>query len=190
MARTTVVKAARKPQGKCRTCGVDINIGDPYKWAKPRYGAKAVVCGAHQITVSMTSSSKMVTIWEAQESFSPGSPEKAAEELRGLAETVREVGQEYQDSADNQREYFPDSDVAQENEDKAQELDGWADELESAADDIESLISEVDDLQTELAGLEDNEENQERREEIENEIEEKQEEATSKADEVAGECPV
>ena len=192
MARTNVVKSARKAQGKCRVCSKEINVGDPYKWAKPRYGSKVVVCSGCQITASMTSSSKLVAVWEAQEalSFSEDDLEAIAADLRSLAETAREVGQEYQDSCDNQREYFPDSETAQENEDKAQGLDGWADELDAAADDVDNLQSEIDDLQAELAALDnDSEDFDEETERIEGEIQEKREEAVGDADEISSNCP-
>ena len=104
MARVTIVKKAQKAQGNCRKCGKPINAGAPYKWAKPRYGAKVVVCANCQITPSMTSSSKMVACWGAVEDIGEaGDTRSRAEALRSAAETAREVGEEYQESADNQR---------------------------------------------------------------------------------------
>ena len=192
MARTNVVKSARKVQGTCRSCRKEINIGDGYKWAKPRYGARVVVCGSCQITVSMTSSSKMVAVWEAQESFdTTGNIDDIVSALESLAEVANEVGQEYQEAADNQREYFPDSDVAADNEDKASQLEDWAGSLESAGDDIKGMQDEISELQEELDNIsDDTEEASIRRTEIAEEIEGKLEEARSQADEAAGDCPV
>lgn len=140
MTRTNIVQNAKKAHGNCRVCGKPINEGDSYKWAKPNYGAKVVVCSACTITPRMTSSSKMVTIWQEQEGLDQNDPEA----IRSLASTAREVGEEYQESCDNQREFFPDSEVAQENEEKAEGLGTWADELESAADSLETALEEVD----------------------------------------------
>jgi len=154
MARTNVVKSARKAQGKCRSCGKEINVGDPYKWAKPRYRGKVVVCGSCAITASMVSSSKMVAIWEEMEGINSSDVDSLPDSLRTLAETVRQVGEEYQESADNQREYFPNSEQADENEEKANDLDSWADELESAADEIESALAEMVEMEVEKETLE------------------------------------
>lgn len=200
MARVQVVKQARKAQGTCKVCGKIINAGDPYKWAKPRYGARVVVCKDHQITPSMTSSSKMVACWEAQEEIGKASVDGLAEALRDAANTAREVGEEYQEGADNQREYFPDSEVADENEERAQNLEQWADELESAADDVEQLFEEIEEVDIEKAELEaklededlaeeDRKEAQARLEEIEGEREGKEEEAQDKASEASDNCP-
>jgi len=186
MARTNLVKKARKAQGNCRVCGKTINIGDPYKWVKPRYRGKIVACPNCVIPVSMTSSSKMVAVWEAQEALNRDDPESVAEGLRDLAQTAREVGEEYQEACDNQREYFPDAEQAEENEEKAQELDSWADSLESEADEAESELGELEELQAERG---DSETTDERKEELESEIESKQDNILAHLDE-ADNCPV
>ncbi len=154
MPRTTVVKAARKDQGLCRKCRTPIKAGDSYKWAHPRYKSKVVVCANCQITPSMTSSSKMVAVWEAQESFDGSDVATLEDGLNSLAEAARGVGEEYQTAADNQQEYFQGSPIAEENEEKAQSLDGWADELESAAGEVSSGVSELEELDNEQATLE------------------------------------
>ncbi|KKN24187.1 hypothetical protein LCGC14_0897530 [marine sediment metagenome] len=146
MPRTTVVNKARIDQGLCRKCRTPIKAGDPYKWAHPRYKAKVVVCANCQITPSMTSSSKMVAVWEAQESYDGSDVETIEEQLKDLAQAARDVGAEYQEAADNQHEYFADSPIADENEEKAQALDGWADELETAAEEADSGLQELREL--------------------------------------------
>ena len=195
MARTYTVKSARKAQGNCRVCGTPINAGDSYKWAKPRYRGKVVVCSEHQITISMTSSSKMVAIWEAQEDLGKeiadaGDVENIASALESLAETAREVGEEYQDSAASPREYFPDSSVADENEERAQNLDVWADELDTTANSIRGDSSDIEDLQVSIDNLEEDGENYEKeKDELETELEIKLDEARSQADDALNECP-
>ncbi len=185
MAKMNTVKSARKAQ-TCRVCGKPINVGDPYKWTKPRYKGKIAAHPDCTIPISMTSSSKMVAVWEEQAGLNRTDPESVAEGLRILAQTVREVGEEYQESADNQREYFPDAEQADENEEKAQELDGWADALESAADEAESELGELEELQTER---DDPETKQGRADELESEIESKQDEILAHLEE-ADNCPV
>lgn len=186
MAKTTLVKSARKAQGGCRVCGKEINVGDSYKWIKPRYRGKIVACPNCTIPLSMTSSSKMVAIYEDVDALDRSDVGGVGDNLRLLAETVRGVGEEYQESADNQREYFPESEVADENEEKAQELDGWADSLESEADEADSEIDELDSLKEEL---DEPETSDERKEELESEIEDKEQEILSHLDE-ADNCPV
>ena len=141
----------------------------------------------------------MVACWEAQEAISKANVEEVADELRTAAETAREVGGEYQEACDNQREYFPDSEVAEENEERANNLEEWASELESAADDVESTISEIEELnsekgnlETELEGLEDETRTSEisdRVGEIETEIEDKGQEALDSASTASDSCP-
>lgn len=200
MARTHFVARARRAQGNCRGCGKEIVTGDPYKWAKPRYRGKVVVCNSCQITQSMTSSSKMVAVWEAQEAVGKASVEDLAEELRSLAGTAREVGEEYQEGCDNQRAYFPDSEMADENEQRAQDLDSWAGELESTADEVEGMMSEIEELDSEKAELEVELEaedtTEERKEEIQGRLEElevlresEEENAQDTASGVTDNCP-
>lgn len=189
MARTNHVKHARKEQGLCMVCRDEsrpLNIGSPYKWVKPRYGRRVVAHPDCAIPMSMVSSSKMAGIYDDVSALNRDGAESVVEGLRGLANTVREVGEEYQEGADNQREYFPDSETADESEEKAQELDSWADELESAADEAESEIDELDKLQEEL---DDPDTADERKEELDSEIENKQDEILAHLD-VADECPV
>ena len=206
MARVHRVAKARKDQGKCQACGKTILIGDAYKWAKPRYRGRVVVCDKCQISQSMLSSSKMVACWDAQTAIEKADDSDLAGELRTAAETTREVGEEYQDSADRQREYFPDAEQAEENEERAEALDRWASQLEEAADDVEgaieakdALTAEQDELETERNDLEGEEgddmirsnrlkEIADRLVDIEREIEE-QDSVVEDARTVADECP-
>ena len=166
MARTNFVKAARKEQGSCVVCGKPINIGDSYKWVHPRYRQRVVACPNCMIPYSLISSSKMAAVWDAQNACSKSvseadSLEDIASELECLAETAREVSEEYQEACDNQREYFPDSEVADENEEKAQNLEEWAATLESEAGSVRDLeedesCSSLDDKLEEACGLAEN----------------------------------
>ncbi len=206
MARTTTVKHNRKER-TCRVCQEPIHIGDPYKWVHPRYRMRVDAHSNCTIPISMTSGSKMVAIWSAQEEYAKLTSladKKADAEM--MAETIREVAGEYAEAASNQQEYFPDSEVAQENEDKGNELESWADEIESKAGEIEEAEDEEDsgtvelrekivtfqeenDLavhenELELAGL------QSELEQLLAEQEEQVESDTSELDELVQSCPV
>jgi hypothetical protein len=86
----------------------------------------------------------MVDIWMGQqsaydaiqESETGGDIETA---LNDFAATVRETGEAYKEGAENQREYFPDSEAANENEEKGNALCEWADSLESLAAELASV---------------------------------------------------
>lgn len=107
MARMNFVKSAKKTH-KCRVCGKEIEVGQPYKWTHPRYRGRVDACPTCEIPISMTSSSKMVAIWEEQKTVDRSDPDS----IKSLAETARGVSEEYQQSCDNQREYFPDAEKA------------------------------------------------------------------------------
>lgn len=193
MARTHIVEKARKSPGVCIGCHQVINAGEPYKWVHPRYRTKVVAHKGCNIPLSAVSSSKMVAVWEAVEAFDDSEVTSIPDGLRDLANTAREVGEEYQESADNQREYFPDSEMADENEERAQNLEQWADDLESNADELESAVSELEELQQEQGELQSKENKTEedtaRLEELESEIDEKEEDIRSQAQNIIGEQP-
>ncbi len=158
MARLTTVNQNRKERN-CAVCQLAILIGDPYKWVHPRYRTRVDAHPACDIPLSMTSSSKMVPIWEGQEAYAKleGSAAKKAD-AEGLAGTIREVGEEYQESAGNIQEHFPDSGKAQELEDKGNALVEWADEIETAAGEISEDgpedDEEVQELRAKITSLE------------------------------------
>ena len=163
MARITNVQHAQKAT-KCGRCGVTIAakdraagvLGDPYRWAKPRAGkfargAKLVRCMATTCNFrpSEMTSSKMGTIYDAQEEFgltgeaSVGDIRSALEEFAGV---VNEVAQEYRDSASNIEEGFGHTtSQSEELESKADDLEGWAEEVGNVA--LEELESEYDGLE-------------------------------------------
>jgi len=154
MPRVNTVNKARKAQGTCGRCGAEINVGDGYRWIKFRHGGKRIRCLASEcrFRASDLTQSKMSGVYSAQENAedSIGDCESIAD-LKALAEetaeSVREVAQEYQDSADAIHEHFDTSDTADECEEKAQELEGWADEIENALDEFgdEFEPTQVDD---------------------------------------------
>jgi len=132
------VKKARKDQDNCQNCGKEIKRGDSYKWAKSRFGPKLVKCTDCNFRPSELTSSRMGTIYDAQEDINEQIAVWESDEssdlssiLEEFASTVREVAEEYTESAENMPESLQESPVAEECREKADELEGWADELES-----------------------------------------------------------
>jgi len=157
MPRINSVKKARKAQGKCGHCGKDIVVGDAYIWIKPRYGGKRIRCTAAKCRFrasDLTGSDKLSRVYSAQENVEDfvndwdgdeGDVSALRDALEEAAEEIREVGQEYQESADNIRDSFSESSTADECEEKAQELEGWADEIESAMDELTDFEPDEDE---------------------------------------------
>ena len=146
--RVSHVKKAQKDQGTCGGCGKQVVKGDAYKWAKGRYGPRMVRCDSCYFRQSdLTGSDKLSRAYAAQEDaedrlsgWGGEDAEEARTILQELAEAVREVGEEYQESADNIMEAFPSGNsTSEECEEKASNLEDWASTCESAADDIEDF---------------------------------------------------
>ena len=178
MARINHVKKARKDQGQCLRCGTEIKAGDPYKWVKPMHSAKKITCEGCQFRATDTSTAKYaplldtindtqselfnmphaegynLRIKESRTTF----VEDVKQSLVSVGEQAREIGSEYEDSADNMEEYFPGSErvdnLRQANEDLgeyAEELDSWEPtEEEWDTDQLEDLSITVEDWAEEL----------------------------------------
>ena len=170
MARVNKVKAARKAQGNCGSCGKPILPGDPYSWTKPRYGSKKVRCSSCKFRQSdLTSSDKLSRLYSAAEAledsadnarraleaFAASTADQAAtylenfverltelkDELETQMEEVRSVSEEYQESADNILEYFTSgTELSEELESNSYEVESWADEMDIALDEVAEAI--------------------------------------------------
>jgi len=143
LPRVDHIKRAQKAQGACESCRKPIEVGQPYKAVKKRYGPRRVrheACPTWK--PSELSGSKMAEVMAVQEAYEPpyDSPTDWAEAVRAIAEAARQVGEQYQESADNIEQGFQHSTSMSENlASFAEELSSWADELESAADEIAEL---------------------------------------------------
>jgi hypothetical protein len=214
MPRVNHVKKAQKDHGTCR-CGKKLRKGQPYRWWKFRFGGKRVRCMDCKIRPSDLTNSKMGVIWDGQEDASESivawdpvhsDVSELGEIATQLAETVREVSEEYMEGVETQREYFPSGNpVMEENEERAQELESWACELEDLESDFEGFdegeVTEeiVDELRAEAEGdlkdgaklPDDWEANQEELEErIDTKRSEWADEQRDKIESVVSECPV
>lgn len=152
--RVNRVAKARKAQRPCCKCSTAINVGDSYKWIKGRYGPKRTFCKDHSPRQSdMTSSDKLARLYSAQESIEDAvSLDELITALECAASDAREVGEEYQESADNIRETFSESNTADECEQKHEDCESWADELEQAQQECEEIRDRDDEDFTDAEG--------------------------------------
>lgn len=146
MPRVNHVKNARKDQGSCGKCGKPLNVGDPYRWWKFRYGGKHKRCMAPECSpkaADLTQSPFLSTLYTAQEVLndagSEAVPEDAAAMLRDGAEQLREAAEIRTEAADNMEDGFghetePSSMLREEGE----SVEYWADEIEGIADTLEN----------------------------------------------------
>lgn len=147
MPRVNTVKKSQKDQGKCGRCGCDLPKGSPYRWIKFGFGGgkyKRCMDPKCSFRGSDLTQSKMSGAYAAQENVEDNVGDCGSiEDVKALAEeaasSIREVGEEYQESADAISEHFEGSNTAEECETKAQELEAWADEIESAVDEFEDF---------------------------------------------------
>lgn len=135
--RVHYVKSARKSK-KARTCrcGHVVQPGEGYKWAEPRFGPIKIWCHEHSPRRSELTTSKLATLYDAQDDFTTEGVETIEDlqaSLESLAEVAREVAEEYQDSIDNM------PDALQESSPAAEQMREYIYDLEQYADDLESF---------------------------------------------------
>ncbi len=148
MPKVNSVEKCRVSPGSCGKCSVEINVGDPYRWIKSRFGPKKIRCAKVECAFrssDLTSSDKLSRVYAARESAEDvaGNFDSSAEDasdvgdaLKACAEEAREVAEEYRESAENIRGAFSESPKADECDEKADELESWADDLDSKADEL------------------------------------------------------
>lgn len=165
--RLTIIKSAKAvpvPR-KCRRCGHEIQPGESYKHAKPRYGGARYWC--HKCTPrpsDLASNDREATVLAAMEGVEDqiDATDKSnladlVTTLQSAAEEIRGVGEEYQESAQNIEEGFGHStSQSEEIADKASQIEDLASELENAA-------SEIEDLENRVGALQEDEDNEEKK---------------------------
>lgn len=147
--RVNTVDKARKSPGACGRCHDEIPVGAAYRWAKPRYGSKAVRCAKPDCRFrgsELTGSDKISRVRAAGESVEDacdrwdGSDVSAIKSaLDDAASEVRDVAQEYTDAAEAM------GGAGSENEERAAECESFADELESAEQSIDEYDGDEDE---------------------------------------------
>lgn len=133
-------------------------LGDAYLWIKPRYGGKRIRCVACPFRDSdLTTSEKLGRVYDARDTARDAISQWDGEDLQDLRAAledcineVREVADEYNESADNIEQSFPNgSPTSEDCREKADALSSWCDEMESV--DLEDR-EEEDDEETDEEG--------------------------------------
>jgi hypothetical protein len=138
MARVTFVKSARKDNPVAKK-------GESYYWWKPMVGGRG---GAKRYSKERPSRSQLTqseflsTLYDIEDGSM--SEAQSPEDFRGVAEALRELGQEQQDKYDNMPEGLQQGDTGQMLEERASGCDSWADEIDTAADELESELETLD----------------------------------------------
>jgi len=151
MPRVNTVKKARKSPGDCPKCSKKIAKGMAYIWWKFRYGGKRIRCAScpRPRQSELTNSDKLSrcyatgeAVGDAIDAFRKDYDEESLRSaLESAAEELREVAQEYRDSADNVESGMNGNrmPICDELEEKADNLEGKADELDDAAANIQEF---------------------------------------------------
>ena len=129
------VKSTRgRPEFPCRGCNEPIKAGEPFFTWKKRYGGTSYYHVSHGYPKpSMLSNRKTAVIEDAIQDF-PSSAESIEDiqaAMQDIASQAREVGSEYESSADNMPESLQQGYQAEAMREVAQELESWADQLEA-----------------------------------------------------------
>lgn len=153
MPRINRVEKARKAQGNCGKCGVEIGVGDSYLWIQFRHGGRIIRCLKHECRFrdSNLTQSKMSDAYRAQEDAEDAANKWDGEKLEDLqtiaeecASEIRDVAEEYRESADNIRATFEESPIADDCEEKADGLEEWAGEIEDSLQSFDEFDSDVE----------------------------------------------
>ncbi len=135
MPRVHHVKKARKDNPV-------VLKGQPYYWWKFAYSPKRY-SNTRPRPSQLTQSDKLSRYYEAQETVDDIDTKEHYLDivivLEEVAENVREIGEEYQESANNIREHFSESGTADECEEKCYMCEGTATSIEEAVLNLEIL---------------------------------------------------
>lgn len=144
MARLRTSPRSKKVR-KCGKCGDEIKVGQQYRYwsSNPYYGGtgKHIRCMKPECTpqIHELTTSKMGTVYSAQEEARQNSTDvdEMKASLENLAAVARDVGDEYQSSADTVKERFSSGNSnTEEWESRAEQLNDYADNLEDVDLDL------------------------------------------------------
>lgn len=150
MPRVHRVKKARKDNPVAKK-------GEPYYWWKFAYSPKRFSL-TYPKASQLTNSNKLSRYYEAQENVAAldasASIDGLVEELETIAESVREIGEEYQESADNITTYFEGgSPVAEECEEKAYACEATAESIDDVITSLQNVDPNADDREDVVADI-------------------------------------
>lgn len=168
MPRVTSVKSCRKTQGRCGNCQKEINVGDPYRWWKFRYGGRRVRCMDPKCSPTkydLTQSSTLHSVYGiqdeiedgvglARDAFEAGDMEGAVGRIREAGESAAGMAEEFasecRDAADawehGNAELEERADYAEEWEQEISNAHGEADDAdEDDPDSVDAAISALEE---------------------------------------------
>lgn len=137
LAKVYTIQKAQKDQGKCQRCGVELKKGEPYRWFKVGFRARAKNLRCTKASCapleSERESGKVAAVYAAQEAFRSNIDGLAdlddiEAEVHTVGESIREMAEEYQEAADAWENG---------NESLQEKADHWS----SVADELESWSS-------------------------------------------------
>jgi len=148
ITKTEPDKSRPKPLHTCGKCGVTIQVGDPYKWIKPKsgpYGGRLMVrcgkCPTWQVWDYSSSLSAQVARIEHDATSAVDAAEDAGDveaALNDAAEAIRDLAAQKSEGAENIESGFGHATYqSEELAQQAEDLEGWADEVE--ATEVEAL---------------------------------------------------
>lgn len=134
------------PMPKCSKCGVEIAVGQPYKYTET-YNRTIIRCGTcpvpHEWEYSSSLGARVAQIQHegAEAIGNAGDADELTSAASDIAGQIRELAEEKRESASNIEEGFGHATYqSEELEGQADELDSWADEVEGADVEFELEI--------------------------------------------------
>lgn len=134
--RVHSVSRARKSKARrvCGRCGHEVQPGESYKYAEPRYGPKKFWCKDHYPKRSELTSAKIGAAYDLQDDFDVSSCEDIVD-IEGAVQDVisgaEEVRDEYQEGLDAMPEGTESSPIAEQAQEMIDALEEWTDALET-----------------------------------------------------------
>lgn len=143
----------------CTVCGKPIEAGEDYYTWKFNRGGRYFQHATHgHPRRSQLSNSKMAEVWDAVDTLDLSScetPDDIKQALESVAQTAREVSEQYIESADNIEQSFPSGNPTSEAcRTTGEELESWADTLESWDPDEDEFVKDDSSYDDEESWLE------------------------------------
>ena len=144
----------------CGRCTKPIAAGDEYLWFQHAFSSKVIRCLQHYPRQSeLTTSDKLARLFSIQEGFDDllkellkaTNADEVVSFLESAEDEAREVGGEYNESADNIEEGFGhETSMSEEIRGKGDSCETWANALSTAKDEVESRWIQAQESEEEL----------------------------------------
>lgn len=137
----------------CDKCGVEIKVGDPYKWIAPKSGPyggtrrhRCAACPNWQVwEYSYSLSARLAQIvHEGENSLADcASKDDLESAVESIADEIQSIAEEQEEKADNIEEGFGhETYISEELREQAEQLTEWADEVREALDTLDDAPEE------------------------------------------------